>query len=400
MDIPLGGDTLHTAKQRKPSSPAHSPTNGNGITQNTTISMNNNKPKMLRKRTPRKQYGVAGVLFVVGILWNMSAPRPIPHSANVKTTIDFVTSGNMKSGTSTLLYAFNDHPEVEHPDYEMCFVLGPSFLGKWGLNRNFAALQERALTSKKPKMAMKCPLIGFNRNAVQRLHQHSPNAKFLLTLRHPVFTIESLYNYWVIWSYKWNIPGFLIPSFRMFQFLDPALSAGSNSWKGLFFITRFEEHLANYKTTVLRDFNKQQKQNKQQKRQPVIHLMAMDQMKDKNETRNHLFLQSIQDFLELKKPLRSLANPENKNHFVGERAFPEIIDICDDTKFLKVRQRILKHAHHTIEWMQTNFLTEPGVQVANRDHFVEIMKSWTKDPCPERTERRSCISGHCQKKYE
>ena len=212
-------------------------------------------------------------------------------------------------------------------------------------------------------------------------------------------TLESLHNYYVLVIYKLQIPPYFIPSFHSLIYFDPLLfySAGC-SYRGILSIASYEDVLQNFLDTVLQP--EQQPTNNNNAIPQRVFLMALDQMADKDETRNGIFRTDLQDFLGLTQPLGSMTVEHNKNNFHGERAFLEIIDICDDRQFLEIRRDLLRRAEYTIQWIESNFMTNPGVRVANQDHFVEIMQTWTQDPCTHRTAKIACTEKeNCNTKY-
>ena len=157
-----------------------------------------------------KRFGVSLFLLSLVLFWVsayfMTTNKSSSSSTTTETTIDFVTAGVMKSGTSTLLYAFVDHPGVIHLNKEINFVAMPSFLGSWGLRYQVEQVLQQlehdesspgdtglALQNKnnyKKIFGFKSPFVSMNPKSIQRVVQHSPEAKFLLRRICPWSTLE------------------------------------------------------------------------------------------------------------------------------------------------------------------------------------------------------------------
>lgn len=45
------------------------------------------------------------------------------------------------------------------------------------------------------KRSFKCPTAMYNYKSIARMEKHSPNAKFVVGMRHPVKMLQSFYNY-------------------------------------------------------------------------------------------------------------------------------------------------------------------------------------------------------------
>jgi hypothetical protein len=114
-----------------------------------------------------------------------------------------------------------------------------------------------------------------------------------------------------------------------------------------------------------------------------VFLFDVAQLGEKDEGRKKAFRSSIQDFLGLTVDLPDIA------HVIpGIEWAPSIqnvrdslkIDICD-RQYIPVRRELMYHSRNTAEWIRTTFLDLPGVHVANRLHFEEIMESYLRDPC-------------------
>ena len=56
------------------------------------------------------------------------------------------------------------------------------------------------------------------------------------------------------------------------------------------------------------------------------------------------------------------------------------IDICDE-EHEKIRRVLLQKAQRASVWIHGYFLKSPDVHISDRKFFVELLKSWQRDPC-------------------
>ena len=104
-----------------------------------------------------------------------------------------------------------------------------------------------------------------------------------------------------------------------------------------------------------------------------LFLMELGQMADTNSTRHDKFERSFEDFLGIE---ANSFTTERKNH----QPRPKLINICDD-KHREVREHLNGIARESSKWITDYLLRSDRVVVANREHFLELMKEWEKDPC-------------------
>jgi hypothetical protein len=114
-----------------------------------------------------------------------------------------------------------------------------------------------------------------------------------------------------------------------------------------------------------------------------IFLFDLSQLGDSDDKRRELFRNSIKSFMGLSEDLSEAA------HFVPGIKWNETlqamkdslkIDICNH-QFIPLRRELMFLSRNTAEWIRTSFLDLPGVNVANREHFEDIMESYMHDPC-------------------
>ena len=105
----------------------------------------------------------------------------------------------------------------------------------------------------------------------------------------------------------------------------------------------------------------------------------MDQMDDEDEERSADFREGLQNYLGLSSPLAPFGH-ENVNHLVGDDGFKETIDICEK-KYRDLRLQMLDQGRKSAAWIREKFVLSKDVIVANKDHFLSTLDSWSIDPC-------------------
>jgi hypothetical protein len=192
----------------------------------------------------------------------------------------------------------------------------------------------------------------------------SQPAKLIFGLRHPVYYFQSFYNYRVAEFHQNKLKTPIPP---------PESLIGSDEW------ARVSTEAARFEQVL-----KKLKKTNSDKSSPTpfkVFLYTLEQMEDENEERGQKLRETLGSFPDLQYQIQPLhMHAANINHFVGKKAFPETIDICD-TKFDDLRRVLVKNGKRTQRWIREEFLRSPDVTVANSEHFNEILKQWAFDPC-------------------
>jgi hypothetical protein len=296
---------------------------------------------------------------------------PVP----VKQKLDFIIAGFPKCGTTTLLYALRAHENTDISSSERCAVANTGLSDDQALEVLNDAAAELS-SSPHIKRGIKCPTILRSYKTIARIEEHSPSAKFVVGLRHPIEMLESFYNYRVTESYnnKLQEP---IPSF------DDVVRR-SKPWKGISRDTpRFDRNLMQFGKTIMTKTDLEhfvgQKNMAVRPSEAKIFLYSLDQLNESNEHRSRPFRRDLQTFLGLEKPLDPMGH-ENLNNFVGNKAHPETIDICED-KYRGLRKELLARGKQMASWIRDEFMQSPDVSVGNEKQFLKSLGSWSVDPC-------------------
>ncbi len=108
-----------------------------------------------------------------------------------------------------------------------------------------------------------------------------------------------------------------------------------------------------------------------------IFLSEIGQMADNNTTRQSMYKNGIEEYIGLEKDTFHFL-PRNttttRDHF---------LDICED-RYEPLREVLLKIGTKASKWILDYMLESPRVVVANREHFVVLIKKWQQDPCEDK----------------
>lgn len=118
-----------------------------------------------------------------------------------------------------------------------------------------------------------------------------------------------------------------------------------------------------------------------------VFIMELDQFKVDSDREQQLadqFLIDMQNYLGLEHDLPPLYHHESKP--VREEVEDYVIDICDEEHDL-VRAELVKAGRDAYVWIRDYFVEAEGVVVSNKEHFLELIEKWQRDPCEEETER-------------
>jgi hypothetical protein len=299
------------------------------------------------------------------------------RKVEVQSTFDFVVAGFPKCGTTTLLKAFIAHNETDMSSAEKCAIASPAMPDVAVLRKLDETIAEMSPLPN-VKRSFKCPTAIYSHKTISRMEQHSPAAKFIIGVRHPILMVQSFYNYRVTEIYQRGLKE-AIPS------LEEIVSTRT-PWKGVSLdAARFELFLMLFgktDTTPENLDNLLDLPGYEQALRPnnfSIFLYSLDQMDDEDEKRNTKFRSALQHYLELSVPLAPFSH-ENINHQIGDEGYKETIDICQD-KFQSIRVQLIQQAEKSAEWIREQFMDSLDVWIPNEDHFLETLESWGVDPC-------------------
>lgn len=286
---------------------------------------------------------------------------------------DFVMAGFPRSGTSTMSEALSNHKETSIAAKDECFVASAS-LSESAVNEKL----NRSASSLTDVKGFKCPNAIFDYRTISRIESHSPEAKFIIGVRHPVRMIESFYNGLVADIYE----GMLdeeIPSFE-------EVMSSDLPWKNLSIdASRYELFLMQFAKTSLtpaemgalvghEGYDIAIRPNNFE-----LFLYSSEQLEDQDSRRSSSFRSDLQDYLRLSAPFNAFGH-ENVNRFVGSNGYAETMNICD-RQFDDLRMELVVQGKKTANWITDKFMQSNDVKVSNKKHFIQTLKSWGEDPC-------------------
>jgi hypothetical protein len=122
-----------------------------------------------------------------------------------------------------------------------------------------------------------------------------------------------------------------------------------------------------------------------------VFLYEVNQLSGADPVRSDTFLKTLQDFLQLKKPLNSMIWYKPGRRHNDTRVEAELdshkINICDEEhRFL--RGILMDQAVNASRWIRKYFMRGRDVVVASPDHLVEILQGWERDPCLDRMKKK------------
>jgi len=288
--------------------------------------------------------------------------------------LDFAVVGFPKCGTSTMMHWLNAHPEIKVFPFEIR-----------ALQKNHPAFIVKRIIKGLPEgpylRGYKSPTDVEDQRAINKLDEHYPKTKLFVGLRHPVKWFESFYNYRIQ-------NGLDLPPAQELEFIRTS-SRGVSIERANFHssLVRFgktpldetEMEFFSYDKNVLRDMT----EHRPTKKANPIFLYDTDQLGDKNGTRSLQLREDIQAFLNLNESMPSVLH-YSPGHKVNETEQIKIdskkIHICEQN-YAEHRQKLLVVGERVARWVEDYFLKSSDVVLSDREHFLEILSSYSKDPC-------------------
>ena len=334
--------------------------------------------------------------------------------------LDVAVIGHSKSGTSSILNWFQNHPEIfiKHRE-ERIVVNGPANAVVQLKRKGYSIFRDQGL-----KIAYKRPGDITHPYRLAVLHDHFPHTKLMIGIRHPVLWFESFFNFWQTIANGGNRP--YLPR-NTTQLIGPCILNEHVCTDH----ARFHLHIANavHATDMTTKRERQlllgnkipsgvgtihnNNNNNNATEDPDRHTTITDrnvtnpafifeiaQLSDSIETRNNVFREEMQHFLELQQafPPAPRVAPESKLRQVrrrGRKAKAKVnaykIHICDP-QHEEVRRVLMEHSRNIAVWVREYLLPavkqQDGsgngsirVAIASHDHMYDLMESYLIDPC-------------------
>ena len=308
------------------------------ITTDASIYNSNNDGMTSYKTKPRLEEYIQG--------WNVTK--------NVNWLLDFSIVGFPKTGTSTImLYLKNQTQSIFIFDDERCEL---------GWNQHVPLLKDlyRMYQGPQIKIGIKCPRDLEIDLALNNYRMYFPETKFIVGVRNPIRWFESFYNFRVHNGFPMLPPEKLIGKCRK---LNQGVCTNRAD---------FSQHLSKIETS---------------RKVFLYEINQLEYTDTDNSERTDTFLRDLEEFLELKTPLRGPMihvkpglkplSLEHENKLVSHK-----IDICQG-QYKNLRGLLQQQASESAIWILNEFLANPNVKVSSPDYFKQLLHKWHNDPCDD-----------------
>jgi hypothetical protein len=222
--------------------------------------------------------------------------------------------------------------------------------------------------------------------------EYWPKTGVIVTVRHPVKWLVSLYNYFKIEKgrHRANV--------TVADMLAPGSRDANGDTKHFVSTAKGEFHamLAELGKTPLADstewnllqpwLKKSSVDTIQQHRLPnPIFFMEMNQLADTNTTRAQQFTHDLEAFIGLSqghlppvlhvRPNTDRVKLQHTDHLK--------MDICA-REHAPVLQEMVAISRSASQWFQDYFIKSPDVSVSSREYLIELLDQWKVNPCEEK----------------
>lgn len=306
----------------------------------------------------------------------------------IQPPVDFAILGFAKCGTTSLLQYFqNDHPETAMLPGEILTA------DHTRISERFQQLIHKRNNTSPLKLGIKNPSI--HHNQVKMLFtKNYPPLKVIIGIRNPLFLFQSLYNYRA-WEMCKRIPPNRQSSIVLKPTPNQIVKCGTTFRKDVsphapryeFILMKLDkvDDISQIEANELNYFLKCTRQAYSGNindyvipNESKIFLYDITQLQDKNISRSNAFRKDMQIFFGLKNKIKEF--PTKNSHAQFNIASNLQIDICDE-KHDGAYNLLIKNANMTARWIIDKFILSEDVHVGNRDHFIELVESWVKNPC-------------------
>ena len=246
----------------------------------------------------------------------------------------------------------------------------------------------------KTKYGIKCPTMVRDMSAIQNLMKISDHTRLVVGVTHPVKWFENFYNYRVLEMYNNNVitehvfgrmSGRSIPKPR-------ELLNDTKHWKDVSTASaRFDAYLKQLAKVPLDEnerksmFDERLWPKRISPNPYKVFIYTVEQLHDKNETRQVQFQTDLQHHLGLNSPFRDFSKASKANAVKKYVRYKEQIDICEP-QYVRIRKKLVQQGRTSSEWIINRFVESDDVVVSDKDYFISILRTWGDDPCVTRVE--------------
>lgn len=355
---------------------------------------------------------------------NVNDPEII---GNVQFLLDFAVVGFGKCGTTTLLQWLQEKSEkakggtvVRAPNYEAQFLVNrrPSQLVRkmyqFGIEEEEAREANELQPHEKIVKGFKNPSDIRRPHSRALLKQYWPETPLIVTVRHPVEWLVSIYNYFKI--EKGRTKSNVTVSDMLSLSPDGERKGRDRDGNTPHFVAtakgEFHAILAEAGKTPLVENSPEWEllqpwldpvhasQLRQDRLPNPIFFMEMKQLADTNATRAQQFANDLEAFLGLPHnhlPATTLhvrPNTDRIKKAVTVQSGANLATTIDQLKmdicrqeFAPVLEEMVKIARAASLWFRQYFIQSPDVTVSSPEHIEELLKAWMVDPCQKEAEQ-------------
>ncbi|KAG7348496.1 hypothetical protein IV203_017201 [Nitzschia inconspicua] len=320
--------------------------------------------------------------------------------------LDFAIIGNAKCGTSTIMnWLHSQYPQIQIPRDELYHLKSKEAWDLLGVFYHYFGGPDQLLPHS--IKGYKSPSDITNERPIRLLRTYFPYTKLIIGLRHPIYMMESFYNFRIQNGYD-------MPPLEKLHYLNLANQYGV-SWSRveyhstLMFLGKTnltsQDELALFPRQATKQIQKRVEERKKEQnlddnpqtlvapylRAPnPVFLYDTAQLESK-ENSDHAssqlvaqFGQDMANFLGLSSPLppppRHSPGKQLKNDTLQAERNAKKIRICDE-RYKEQRHHLLDIGNRTATWILQYFLSAEDVFVSNPHHFTKILEGYSQDPC-------------------
>lgn len=353
---------------------------------NVPVSSNNNTGVIIRRRIYRPEGAIEyarrpPLQSLIDVHGNITG--------DVQFLLDIVITGFGKTGTTALMKALADHPEIACFRQEI-----------WELIHSRPAHLVQLLYKGLPasphlKRCYKCPGEITEPHILEYYRRYWPQTKLIVGIRHPVWWFQSLYNFRVQniengaqMPHPNKLIGRCYPGMRL------TCTEKANFAYNLLRLGKQNDALSHTPTAlenkIVGHFKRAWFNVSDVLYHPnPIFLYELNQLEDPVHQQD--FRRDLQHFLGLKYDLDPIAVDKPglawKNDSIQLSKDKQKIDICQD-EYQSVRNELMRLSRQNSLWLRSGFLDYPNVTVSARERLEEILVGWMSDPCDKRIKEK------------
>ncbi|CAB9528492.1 expressed unknown protein [Seminavis robusta] len=326
--------------------------------------------------------------------------------ADVQFLLDFAVVGFGKCGTTTLLQWLQQTNSNSTTSTQSVQVRAPSYEAQFLVNRRPTqlvrklyqfAVEEQELQQTQDARILK----GFkNPSDIRRPHSRAlltkywPDTPLIVTVRHPVQWMVSIYNYFKIEKGRHKA------TIEAAQIVDRGGRDHEGNTHHYVSTAKGEFHaiLATLGKTALTETQEWNllspwldpattRDDILEQRLPnPIFFMELQQLADTNVTRARQFRNDLEHFLGLPRDhlppaLHVRPNTQHIKSKNADKLEALKLDICASEN-APILQEMMDISRAASQWLRHYFIVSPGVTVSSPDYMHELLKGWMISPCP------------------